>query len=297
MSSNIPEARQTSFTALDPRTTVGPVSLIVADIARSVAYYEALGLVRLEQTDSGETILGVPGTPLLRLTVQAGVRPWPTDRVTGLYHFALLVPTRADLGRWLRHWLSQGNSLPGQSDHLVSEALYLRDPDEHGIEIYRDRPRDQWTWAGGQLQMAIDPLDLRSILAEGERLKDPWTGLPQGTRMGHIHLQVGDIARAEAFYCGVLGFEVMAHMSSALFVSAGKYHHHLGLNVWHSRGGSPADDNTARLKAFTIQLPDEEARSAVLARLDAAAIPYAQEEGGIAVRDPWQNTLLLGLPR
>ncbi len=285
--------QHTSFTAIDPATKVGFVSLSVADLARSVAYYtQAFGFVQLDQTDNS-VVLGVPGTPLLQLTEQVGARPWPTERVTGLYHFAVLVPTRADLGRWLQHWLSLGNRLPGQGDHLFSEALYLRDPDGHGIEIYRDRPRNEWPWLNGQLQGASDPVDIRGLLADGESAGTAWTGLPAGTYMGHIHLQVGDIAQTEAFYCDILGFEVMTRMPTALFISAGRYHHHIGFNIWHSRGAAPADANTAKLRFFTIDLPNEEARAAVVARLDAAGIAHTETAGVVVVRDPWQNTLLL----
>jgi catechol 2,3-dioxygenase len=161
--------------SIDPATTVGLLSLTVADLARSLTFYtQALGFALLEQTDGAAT-LGVGGTPLLLLTEHPGAQLWPHERhgYTGLYHFALLLPTRADLGRWLRHWLELGLPLPGQGDHLVSEALYLSDPDGHGIEVYRDRPRSAWTWVNGQVQMATDPVDLRGVLAEAERAGEP----------------------------------------------------------------------------------------------------------------------------
>jgi catechol 2,3-dioxygenase len=282
-----------SYTAIDPATTVGLVSLTVADLARSVDFYtRALGMISLDQTNQA-IILGTADTPLLLLKEEPGVCPWPTDRVTGLYHFAILLPTQADLGLWLRHWLAQGYPFPGQADHLVSEAFYIRDPDEHGIEIYRDRPRNQWVTVDGQLQMGTDPIDMPALLAESERAGKTWTGMPVGTRMGHIHLQVGDIAQTRTFYHDLLGFDIMVQMPTALFVSAGGYHHHLGLNTWHSRNADPASDNTARMLLFTIDLPSEEARVDVVERLDAAGIPHSQVADAIAVRDPWQNTLLL----
>ena len=281
--------------SLDPATTVGLLSLTVADLARSIAFYtEALGFALLDRTD-GAAALGVGDRPLLLLTEQPGARPWPHDRrgYTGLYHFALLLPTRADLGRWLRHWLDLGLPLPGQGDHLVSEALYLSDPDGHGIEIYRDRPRDAWTWAGGQVQTAADPVDIRGVLAEAERAGEPWHGLPRGTRLGHMHLQIGDISAAAAFYRDVLGFDIVAQMPTALFVSAGGYHHHIGLNTWHSRGADPAPTDTAMLRFFTIDLPTEDARQAVLSRLDDAGRRYTRTGNVVAVQDPWRNTILL----
>jgi catechol 2,3-dioxygenase len=282
-------------TSIDPATEVGLLALTVADLARSLDFYtNAIGFQVLQQ-DASTATLGTAGRPLLLLTEQPGATPWPRDRqsYTGLYHFAILLPTRADLGRWLRHWLELGFPLPGQGDHLVSEALYIEDPDGHGIEVYRDRPRETWTWAHGQIRMAADPVDLRGLLAEAERAGAPWQGLPAGTSLGHIHLQVGAIAQAAAFYHGVLGFDVVAQTPSALFVSAGGYHHHIGVNTWHSRGAGPASADKARLRLFTVVLPSAAARAAVVARLDAAAIAHREAAGAVVVADPWQNTLLL----
>ena len=279
--------------AIDPATQVGAIALTVADLDRSIAFYtDAIGLTVLRKTGS-DAILGVAGTPLLLLSEQPGALPWMVDRMTGLYHFAILVPSRKDLGRWLRHYLSRGYPPPGQGDHLVSEALYLRDPDGHGIEVYRDRPREEWRWIDGQVQMATDPVDVRGLLAEANATREPWTGMVDGTCLGHVHLQVGDIAQAEAFYHGILGFDVVARMPSALFVSAGGYHHHLGMNVWHSRGAAPAPADTARLRFFTLALPTDEARAAVIARIAAAGIAFQERANVVMLRDPWQNTILL----
>ena len=280
--------------AIHPDTTVGLLSLTVSDLDRSVAFYtEAIGLARLNRADTTAT-LGVAGKPLLLLTERTGARPWPREQAsyTGLYHFAILVPTRADLGRWVRHWLELGLPL-GQGDHLVSEALYLSDPDENGIEVYRDRPRDEWHWANGQVRMGAEPVDIRGLLADAERANEPWTGLPADTRLGHIHLQVGDIAQAATFYHDILGFDIVSGMPSALFVSAGGYHHHIGLNTWHSKGAAPALADMVGLRFFTVNFPTEEARQEVLARIAAAGLPTTQAGDAIAVQDPWQNTLLL----
>jgi catechol 2,3-dioxygenase len=291
------QAQTTQGTSIDPGTQVGVVSLGVADLERSVTFYrDAIGFVVLERED-GKAVLSAGRKPLLLLTDEPGDKPWPHDRYayTGLYHFAILVPTRADLGRWLRHWLEIGMPLPGQGDHLVSEALYLSDPDGNGIEIYRDRPRSEWTWADGQVRMAADPVDLRGVLEEAEREGQPWSGMAPSTRVGHIHLQVGDIAQAEEFYHGVLGFDVVARMSSALFVSAGGYHHHIGMNTWHSRGAPPAPEGVAGLRFYSLELPSAEARAAGVARLKAAGAPYAEEDDAVILRDPWQNTIALGI--
>ena len=281
--------------AIDPATRMGVVAITVSDLDRSLAYYtEGIGFAVLERAGARAT-LGAGGVPLLLLTEVPGARRFPHDRpgYTGLYHFAILVPTRADLGRWLGHWLESGQALPGQGDHLVSEALYLVDPDGHGIEIYRDRPRSEWTYAGGFIRMATDPVDIRGVLEEAEREDKPWEGMAPGTRLGHMHLQVGDIPQAEAFYHGVLGFDVMAAMPSALFISAGGYHHHIGMNIWHSRGATPTPADVARLSFYTIDFATEEARAATLARLTAAGVAYEETPAGVLVRDPWQNILVL----
>lgn len=288
-------AHHAPTTAIDPATEVGLLALTVTDLERSLLFYtEAIGLAVLRR--DGETAtLGVTGRPLLILTGQPGAAEWPRGgrSYAGLYHFAILMPTRADLGRWLRHWLELGLPLPGQGDHYVSEALYLEDPDGHGIEVYRDRPREGWQWQNGQVRMGTGPVDIRGLLEEAVRSGEPWTGQPAGTRLGHIHLQVGDIAQATTFYHDILGFDIVAKMPSALFVSAGGYHHHIGMNTWHSLGAGAAPADSVRLRLFTIDLPTDEARRAVLARLDAASIPHTEANGVITLRDPWQNTILL----
>jgi len=288
-------AQHPPTTTIDPATQVGLLALSVADLERSLVYYtEAIGLAVLEQ-DATSATLGVAGQPLLLLTEQPGAAEWPRGgrSYTGLYHFAILVPTRLDLGRWLQHWLELGLPLPGQGDHIVSEALYLEDPDGHGIEVYRDRPRDTWQWSNRQVRMGTGPVDIRGLLTEAAESNQPWTGLAAGTRLGHMHLQVGDIAEAQAFYRDVLGFDIVAQMPTALFISAGGYHHHIGMNTWHSLGAGQAPADSVRLQFFTIELPTAEARRAVLDRLDAAGIAYTETANAILVNDPWQNAIVL----
>jgi catechol 2,3-dioxygenase len=284
-----------STVSIHPATDVGLLSLTVADLERSLAFYTDLLGFEVLQRDGEGAILGAAGTPLLLLTEHVGAQPWPNDRYgyTGLYHFAILLPTRVDLGRWLRHWLEMGNPLPGQGDHLVSEALYLSDPDGNGIEIYRDRPRDMWSYVHGQIRMASDPVDIRGLLTDAQNAGQPWTGLPAGTTLGHMHLQVADIERAAAFYNGVLGFDIVAAMPSALFISAGGYHHHIGMNVWHSANAPAAPEGTAGLRFFTIVLPSEDARRDVLSRVESNGIPYHRSGDTVVLRDPFGNTLLL----
>jgi catechol 2,3-dioxygenase len=289
--------QETPSATIAPETQIGLVSLAVADLNRSLTYYtQALGFVVLDQQEKHAT-LGVPGTPLLFLTEETGVKPFPHDRYgyTGLYHFAILLPSRADLGRWLGHWQTLSLPFPGQGDHLVSEAFYITDPDGNGIEVYRDRPRAEWPYINGQLQMAADPIDVQGVLAAAEREGKPWSGFPVGTRLGHMHLQVGDIPQAETFYHEVLGFDVIVRMPSALFISAGGYHHHIGMNTWHSLHAGPAPAGIAGLRSFTIEMPNQEARDAVLARVRAAG--YAATETGdfATFQDPWRNTICLTL--
>jgi len=277
-------------TSIHPETRIGLLSLNVTDLARSIDFYtNAMGFALLEQHE-GVATLGVGTTPLLLLTGNPSGQPWP-GRATGLYHFAILLPTRADLGRWLRHWLETGHELPGQGDHWVSEALYLSDPDGNGIEIYRDRPRSEWKLTDGRVAMGTDPVDLRGVIDEADREGLSFTGLPEGTTIGHMHLQVRDIPEAQAFYEGVLGFDLMAEMPSALFLSAGGYHHHLGMNIWHSRGASPAPEGSAGLRYFTVIMSSQSALDEVIERLDAAGVNYGAAENGIVVQDPSANRI------
>ncbi len=268
--------------------TLGPVELTVGNLERSLTYYtQALGLRLLEQRGAVAQ-LGVGERPLLTLTGQPGATPTRPGS-PGLYHFAILLPTRADLGRFVRHYAGLGLRL-GQGDHLVSEAFYTNDPDGHGIEVYRDRPRDTWRWQGGQVQMATDPVDVQGLLAEPGADR-PFTGLPDGTVMGHVHLRVTDIPAARAFYEGLLGFDVVAAMPSALFVSVGGYHHHLGLNTWQSAGGAPAPLDSARLLAVNLQVPHPDDLTRLAQRLAANTYAHTLRDGTLSVTDPAGNAL------
>lgn len=287
--------QQAIGTSIDPATQVGLLSLTVADLERSLAYYtQAIGLALLER-DGPRATLGVAGKPILLLEEQPGTNPWPRGgrSYTGLYHFAILLPSHADLGRWIRNWFELQMPFPGQGDHAVSQALYLEDPDGHGIEMYRDRPRDEWLWQDGQVQMTTGPVDIQGLLEAAEREGKSWTGLPEGTHLGHMHLQVGDIPQAAAFYHDVLGFDIVAQMPSALFISAGGYHHHIGMNTWHNRGAEPAPAASVRLRFFTVDLPNAEALESVVDRIKVAGISFSRSGDVVTVQDPWQNTVLL----
>jgi catechol 2,3-dioxygenase len=276
-------------------TSMGAISLTVADLARSRAFYEtALGLA-VREGDDGALAFGVPGGPdLVRLHGDASA-PALDRRATGLYHLAVLFPSRLDLAHALARLAQAHWSLDGVADHLVSEALYLSDPDGNGIELYRDRPREEWSYADGQLQMATLPLDVRSLADELAAADGPQLTVPAGTVMGHVHLQVASIPDAEAFYHGVLGFGVTTRgYPGALFVSAGGYHHHLGLNTWHSAGSGPAAPGAVGLRSYEVVLPDHAELDRVLDRVrDAGLSLDVRGEDAAAVRDPAGNLVLL----
>jgi catechol 2,3-dioxygenase len=236
---------------------MGAVEVSVADLERSLDYYrDAIGLTVLS-ANGGEATLGAGETDLLRLVEEPGAVP--AHGYSGLFHFALLVPERAALGRWLAHAARDRVALTGASDHTVSEALYLRDPDHHGIEIYADRPREQWEGRVGKL-MGTVPLDLDAVVAAAtDEQQESFDALPDGTTMGHVHLSVADVEDTIGFYRDELGLDITAQLGDqAVFLSAGGYHHHLGGNTWNSRGAGQPPPGTARLRSFTIVVPGAE---------------------------------------
>ena len=263
----------------------GAATLRVADLARATAFYrETLGLVPGDGQPGRTVLCARDGVPLLVLRETPGARHVP--RAAGLYHFAVLLPSRADLGRALKRLIDTGTRF-GQSDHLVSEALYLSDPDGNGIELYRDRPRSQWTWHGGMVEMAVDPLDLDSLLEEAGKAGAPDAEAPAGTRIGHMHLQVSDVAQAVRFYHELVGFDITASFQGAAFLSAGGYHHHLGLNSWSTRGAPPAPPDSTGLASFAVEVPGQEERDRVVERLRAAGVTTEGEGECVVARDPW----------
>lgn len=264
---------------------VGGVTLQVSDLARSLAYYRDLLGLRLIDSRGDAARLGVPGTdaPLVTLRAVPGTMPAGRRGAFGLFHFAILLPDRASLGRFVAHLASLGLRA-GMSDHLVSEAIYLSDPDGLGIEIYADRPRATWQYEGGQLAMATEPLDVRDLVMAAENTA--WTGMPAGTTMGHMHLHVGSLDEADRFYRHGLGFDLTTWgYPGALFFSAGGYHHHLGTNTW-APGPAPAPDQ-AQLVEWTLVVPAAADAAAIASRM--AGVGVAVEPAGDArvLRDPW----------
>jgi catechol 2,3-dioxygenase len=232
----------------------------------------------------------VEGNPFFKLEEVPGAQKQPRYS-TGLYHVAILLPTRRALAVKVRQFVELQISF-GYSDHLVSEAFYLSDPDGNGLEIYRDRPRDEWQWQDGTVQMASDPIDLDSLFAELEGADLNTIALPTGTKPGHMHLRVGDIKLAHDFYHGVLGFDVTAQLPGALFLSAGGYHHHLGMNIWESRGAKPPFEPSVGLLNFSIVLSNVDELSRLVKRFEDLNVPFENRAGTIVVDDPWQNRIL-----
>ena len=287
------EASAASTSAeISPATTLGEVHLTVADLDRSVAYYrQVVGLGPIERSD-GRATLGVGGRGLLALTEERGARP--AHGHTGLYHFALLLPQRVDLARWLAHAARDRVPLVGLSDHFVSEAIYLADPDGHGIEIYWDRPREVWEGQVGA-RMTTLPLDVDDLLGQlDDPATAPFDGLGDGTVMGHVHFKVAGVAETVAFYRDVLGFALMAQLGAqAAFLAAGGYHHHIGSNTWESAGASPPPSRDAALRHATIVLPDEAERERVLGRVADGGVAIEESAFGPLVRDPSGNGVVL----
>lgn len=286
-------------TSLPAAIRLGTVHLTVSRLDHSLAFYEqVLGFRVLSRTPAAEgqlaaASLGVAGSDdvLVQLHEQVGARPVPPRGRLGLYHLAVLLPTRADLGRFLRHVRGLGVHI-GSSDHNYSEASYITDPDGFTIEVYRDRPRAEWQVSEhGEIQSALDPLDEAGLRAAAG--DTPWQGLPAGTTMGHLHFYTGDLRMAAAFYHQALGFDLETwSLSGALFVGAGGYHHHLGLNVWAA--GSPiATEADARLLRWELWLPTAADRDAAATRLQAAGYPVEQTPSGPLATDPWGIRVLL----
>jgi catechol 2,3-dioxygenase len=270
---------------LPDATRLGRVTLQVADLARSLAYYErVIGLALLDRS-AGTAVLGAAGgAPFLELSERPGARPVPPRGRLGLYHFAILLPERAALGRFLAH-LGEIGEPAGMSDHLVSESIYLTDPDGLGIEVYADRSRATWQTRGRELVMATEPLDVEAVLEAGAG--PPWTGAPAGTVLGHVHLHVSSLEEAAAFYGDGVGFdEVVWSYPGALFLSAGGYHHHLGVNIW-ARGAAPAGEDDARLVEWEILVPSRTDAAAALASLAATGAAVEETPTGGVTRDPW----------
>jgi catechol 2,3-dioxygenase len=287
---------KTQTTSTLPATThLGAVTLAVSNLERSISFYNRIiGLKVLTPASDDKpntATLGAGETPLLHLVEIPNARRQPAF-TTGLFHMAILLPTRTDLGRFLINVIRNQSSISrlGSSDHLVSEAIYLNDPDGNGLEVYRDRPRSEWEWQGSLVKMDTIALDAEGVIASVPDQNAPYEWAPDGTVIGHMHLRASDLALGKAFYVDIVGFDIITDYPGALFVSAGRYHHHLGMNIWQSKDAPPPPEDSVGLREFTIVVPDAEALSALSTRVTNAGYPLLESQGtSFVTRDPWGN--------
>ncbi|SET01947.1 catechol 2,3-dioxygenase [Oceanobacillus limi] len=269
-----------------PTIFVKDISINVTNLTQSLNFYQnVLGFHVLSQTNSKVVLTADGETPILSIEQPDNVTP-KEPRTTGLYHFAILLPSRADLSAFLKHIIQQGVQL-GASDHYVSEALYFNDPDGNGIEVYRDRPSTEWNWKDGQVAMATEPLDGDSLINESEK---SWNGMPKETVMGHIHLHVADLKETENFYVNGLGMDIVTNYPGALFASYGGYHHHIGLNVWNGVGAKSPAENSVGLNWLRLVIPNETTREKIIQQLQDIGATVSNEN---TVEDPAGNRIKL----
>jgi len=272
---------------------IGAVGLAARDLDGLAAYYgDLLGLSELAR-DGDKVQLGAGGIRLLELTRKPDAKP-DDPREAGLYHTAFLMPTRADLARWVLRIAAARTPVTGASDHGVSEAIYLDDPEGNGIEVYADRPPETWHWRDGLVNMPTEPLDLENLVraADGASAYD---GAPAGLRVGHVHLRVGDLDAADRFYLGGIGLALTRRRGGAMFMSSERYHHHVAANVWHSQGAGRRDAARAGLSWFSIEANDEAALAGVATRLRQTGAPLSDLPRGLETTDPWGTRIRVEL--
>jgi catechol 2,3-dioxygenase len=267
---------------------IGKVMLTVNDLAGVSDFYQkVLGLVVIHRADN-TVLLGAGGSAFLEL-VGDPQAPRSSPREAGLFHTAFLLPSRLDLGSWINHAAANRIAIQGASDHAVSEALYLSDPEGNGIEIYVDRPSSQWPFEGTTVRMVTDPLDMDSLRAAAA--DSPWQGAPAGTVIGHVHLQVGATAQADAFYAEAFGLDIMARYPGASFYGSGGYHHRLAGNIWNSRNAGPRAAGSTGLREVELLASDAATYNTVVARLVSAGVETETRASGVVVQDPWGTSL------
>jgi catechol 2,3-dioxygenase len=270
---------------------IGAVSLIVRDLDQVATYYkQLLGLSEIGRTPNGVK-LGAGGVPFLELEHRPDAKP-DDAREAGLFHTAFLMPTRADLARWILHISRDRTPVSGASDHGVSEAFYLDDPEGNGVEVYADRPPEKWSWKDGSVNMPTVALDVEDIVREVDS-GATYDTAPGGLRIGHIHLRVGDLVKAQAFYTGAIGLDVTRARDGAAFMSSGRYHHHVGANIWRSNGAGMRDPDRAGLNWFALEAADDAASGALRARLQKAGAPLEETAHGAETVDPFGNRIRL----
>lgn len=277
-----------------PTTFVGHVKIKVQNLNRSLQFYkDILGFDILEQTASTAKLTTDGKTSFLSLEQPENVIP-KQERTTGLYHFAILLPEQKDLANIVVHLVQNGIRF-GSSDHLVSEALYLNDPDGNQIEIYRDRVPSEWKWNDNEVDMAVDPLDFDTLLKHATP-DQPWDRMPKASVMGHVHLHVSELIKTEEFYVKGLGMEVVNRFGDqALFLSYGKYHHHLGVNTWNGVGIPAPAENSVGLESFTLLFDNDEVRKQAVMNLEKIGAKILEEENQYVTVDPSGNRIVLAV--
>ncbi|MYL51498.1 glyoxalase [Halobacillus litoralis] len=270
---------------------VTQVTLRVMDLKRSLEFYTNIfGFQIWERSSNTVSLSAGEEKPLLVLEEDKDGIP-PNRKATGLYHYALLLPEKADLADLVKH-LIKNNVQVASADHLVSEAIYFSDPDGNGIEVYIDRPSSLWEWTGDEVKMTVDPLDFEELFRF--ETNAGWMGLPGRTVMGHIHLHVSDLEQAKQFYCDGLGFDIVSRLGDqALFISAAKYHHHIGLNTWKGADAPAPEDQEAGLKWFDIHFPQDHSRKEAIHRIRKMGASVDEKEGVIYTMDPSNNWVRL----
>jgi catechol 2,3-dioxygenase len=265
---------------------IATIGLAARNLDLLAGYYQKLlGLTVLERTDRIAR-LGVAGVTLIEIEHRPDAKP-DDQREAGLYHTAFLMPTRADHARWILHIARHRIPITGASDHGVSEAFYLDDPEGNGIEVYNDRPQEKWLRQDGLIVMPTKQLDIEAILREVDPATASYAAAPEGLRIGHIHLRVGSVEQAEDFYRGVIGLDLTRRRGGATFMSSGGYHHHVGANVWHSQGAGRRDHERAGLDWYSVEAADAATIDAIGGRLEAARVSFDRSPGGIETADPW----------
>ena len=274
---------------------IGAIGLVARDLDLLANYYQKLlGLTVIERTDRIAR-LGIAGVTLIEIEHKPNAKP-DDPAQAGLYHTAFLMPTRADHARWILHIARSRVPITGASDHGVSEAFYLDDPEGNGIEVYNDRPQQKWQRQDGMIVMATKQLDVEAILREVDPATANYPAAPEGLRIGHIHLRVGSVAQAEDFYRGAIGLDLTRRRGGATFMSSGGYHHHVGANVWHSQGAGRRDSERAGLAWYSVEAADAAAIDTIGGRLATAGAPVEQIAGGIETADPWGTRIRLVKP-
>ncbi|MCV0398602.1 MAG: VOC family protein [Nitrosarchaeum sp.] len=269
---------------IEPSAKIDSVHLNVCNIDQSLQFYKSFLGFKIVKNKSSSVFLSPDGKPPYLIALTETMTKNPNTKNAGLYHFAVLLPQRKDLANFLSHLLQHGDDvrIDGFSDHLVSEAIYIRDPNDIGIEIYCDRKKSAWEWDNGQVRMTLDPLDIKGLQNDATQ---SWDGFPTGTTIGHVHLHVSDLAEVKKFYSEILGFKNTASMKGALFFAAGDYHHHIATNTWLGKDVQPANSHLAGLDYFTIKISHDMLND-LIKKLNEHNVPLTRlEDNSISIFD------------